>query len=137
MFKKGDKVKCVDAEDNMLISVGVVYEVLSHDPLSGLVKLAAGPDQYYHKCRFELVSKYPNPKHVHHDAIVEWARGATIQYKNACGNWQDVSNNLPDWRPGVHILRVKPNLSPQEEEKQAIIEEMQKLQDRLDKLEVS
>lgn len=31
MFKKGDKIKCVDVAQNEMISVGTVYEVVSND----------------------------------------------------------------------------------------------------------
>lgn len=46
-------------------------------------------------------------KHIHHDVIIEWAKGATIQYYNKeLYKWIDCHNN-PGWN--IHSeYRVKP-----------------------------
>lgn len=48
-------------------------------------------------------------KHIHHDVIIEWAKGATIQYYDIYfHDWRDVSNNWPTFDPKIRF-RVKPN----------------------------
>ena len=49
-----------------------------------------------------------NTPHIHHDLIIQWAKGATIQAYNRLGNeWFDVVHNTPLWDPHVKY-RVKP-----------------------------
>jgi hypothetical protein len=49
--------------------------------------------------------------HVHHDLIVAWAKGATIQYLNkVCNEWCDACSS-PFWEPKV-TYRIKPEPKP-------------------------
>lgn len=50
-----------------------------------------------------------NKPHVHAELIKAWADGAEIQFKNICGNWEDISS--PAWAP-AHIYRIKPQPKP-------------------------
>lgn len=79
-----------------------------------------------------------NPKklipHVHCELIKAWADGHGIQ-KYSKGQW--VNQHPPLWYT-ESLYRIKPEVvkSPQELEKESILEEMEKLKQRLDKLEV-
>ena len=47
-------------------------------------------------------------KHIHHDVIIEWAKGATIQYYDIdFHGWRDVCGNCPSFDPSI-LFRVKP-----------------------------
>lgn len=47
-------------------------------------------------------------KHIHHDVIIEWAKGATIQYyDNKDEKWVDTLRNKPVWSEDGKY-RVKP-----------------------------
>lgn len=47
-------------------------------------------------------------KHIHHDVIIEWAKGATIQYYDIdFHGWRDVCENWPSFDPSI-LFRVKP-----------------------------
>lgn len=47
-------------------------------------------------------------KHIHHDVIIEWAKGATIQYYSTIqGKWFDTYKNNPEWGVAAKY-RVKP-----------------------------
>ena len=50
--------------------------------------------------------------HVHHDLIVAWAKGATIQWKGSCGpeDWRNCSQR-PAWDKDVSY-RIKPEPKP-------------------------
>lgn len=78
-----------------------------------------------------LKRKYPNPPHKHAEVIKAWADGADIEFRGNRGKWESIPE--PSWGPSFEY-RVKPQLSPQEIEKLLILEEIAKLQGRLDKL---
>lgn len=47
-------------------------------------------------------------KHIHHDVIIEWAKGATIQfYDSKNEKWVDTLHNKPTWSEDGEY-RVKP-----------------------------
>lgn len=49
-------------------------------------------------------------KHIHHDVIIEWAKGATIQYyDNEDEKWIDTTHNKPIWsEDGKYRVKPKP-----------------------------
>lgn len=81
----------------------------------------------------KYTNKYPNPPHKHAELIKVWADGAEIEFKEQGWGWVGTSN--PMWDEDT-AYRIKPQPSQQEVEKQSIIDEIAKLQERLDKLEV-
>ena len=77
---------------------------------------------------------YPNLPHKHAELIHAWADGAIIQYK-INNTWKDFNNNNVQWgNVENYILRIKPDISPEQEEINKIEEEMRNLADRLNKL---
>jgi hypothetical protein len=57
---------------------------------------------------FELVPEDTSSYHKHHDAIVVWAKGASIQYYAVSSDrWIDCDGNKPGWHKDVQY-RVKP-----------------------------
>jgi len=50
--------------------------------------------------------------HIHHDLIVAWAKGATIQYKDeTTEKWVTTSDNRPSWL-SAREYRIKPEPKP-------------------------
>jgi hypothetical protein len=65
--------------------------------------------------RLELIVNdepvYPNPPQKHKDVIIEWAKGAEIEYRYQSEEWCSVSTPL--WRSEMQY-RVKPQTSDKE-----------------------
>lgn len=128
-FKKGISRNCEKGDK------GVVIDFVNGSPI---VKMESGyTTGHVHTAEhcLEVVDevKYPNPPHKHAEIIKAWADGAEIEIKSYEGDWLTVYH--PSFN-GNREYRIKPQLTPQEVEKQAIVDEMAKLQERLDKLEV-
>lgn len=123
MFKKGDKIRKVSGEifsnGAHVVTVGSVDSVLVW-----ILETATN---------INVNSVYLVKPHKHAELIKAWADGAEIEYKTPSGKWFTLCQ--PTWLP-LREYRVKPALSPQEIEKQSIIEEIGKLQKRLDNLDV-
>ena len=70
-------------------------------------------------------------RHVHHDLIIAWAKGAKIQsYSKQFGNWTNTAENNPRWIPDIEY-RVAP---PTQTDAELIIElraRVKALEDRL------
>ena len=49
--------------------------------------------------------------HIHAEFIHAWADGATIQYLNYFGKWEDCGTNLPAWDEDT-MYRIKPEPEP-------------------------
>ena len=67
-------------------------------------------------------------RHVHHDLIIAWAKGAKIQYYSEdIGEWTNTAKNNPSWHPDLEY-RIKPAPQTTEEritELEATVKEME------------
>lgn len=109
-FKKGDIVT-PSGLSKLDLTMGKTYEV-AEDSTDVLVRLKRDDvdENISRQCWFfDLAeTKYPNPKHPHHDLIIEWAKGADIQYlSELSGNWLDTTRNGPVWDK-ITKYRIKP-----------------------------
>lgn len=82
----------------------------------------------------EYILNTPTP-HIHKDIIIAWANGFDIEYYGKGDVWDYIS------KPNFYYdkkYRIKPiiNKSPAQLEKEAIKEEMDKLSERLEELDV-
>ena len=106
-FKVGDRVKFASTGDfeHGVSDVGEVVEVLE----GGNVRVkwdSDGDVTVPTTNRIRLIEDVPN-KHVHHDVIIQWAKGYPIQYRNyLMPYWSDIAGT-PEWRATTEY-RVKP-----------------------------
>lgn len=139
-FKVGDKVRAVDQSNGWAWvrkgDEGVVAGFRKHptdDTTLVIVDFPLHKGWRGQEHCFELI-EYHSKWHKHHDYIVAWAKGASIQVKvtfEDCIDW--VNDTNPDWYDFLEY-RIKPEKS----EKDLRIEEIQKkmceLNDELEKL---
>ena len=141
MFKVGDLVRISkdsmwygEGPSNPTDTVGRVIEVGGGFSLPVKVEWSPGVTNRYNALSLEVA--YPNPPHKHRDPIIAWANGATIEVKGyADGEW--LKADRPAWhKDRTYRIKSTPSKSPAQLEKESIVTEMEKLQERLDKLEV-
>lgn len=134
-FKVGDKVVRSDMDLHFVPSsyVGIFRERV---PLT--VKDIEGAYITFEEIGFRWASKRfelyedTSKHHKHHDQIVAWAKGATIQYFE--DGWHDITNNTPSWFINDRY-RIKPTEKSNQQQKIDHIEsEMRKLADQLNEL---
>ena len=128
-FKKGDTVKCVN-DGQASLTHGRTYKINSVSRQWGSTYLKVRNDAGfrigYDSKRFEKVSKYPNPPHMHTEVIKAWADGAQIQFRNSPElRWRDCPN--PPAFSEFAEYRIKP-------EKTEAEVELEKLQDQINEL---
>lgn len=133
-FKKGDKLisESTMQYSGMALHIGDVVVVSAYWPMSDLVALEGFGSSRFSAEYFELIED-TSKHHKHHDLIIAWAKGAEIQRRGSANTWFNTAT--PQWYDYVEY-QIKPTESPEQIEKEAIVEEMQKLQERLDKLDV-
>lgn len=139
-LKVGDKVRVVEEAVGGSFAVGYEGFVTQDLPivtLDGNYESGSFWDYDSLGGGLEIISsKYPNPPHKHAEVIKAWADGADLQY-NGNGKWKDYKSD-PNLSPAWTCFdwRIKPSKSPEELEKEFILSEMEKLKERLAKLEV-
>jgi hypothetical protein len=135
-FEEGEKVLCTDGRgDYCFLQKGEVYTVAEVDRIYFSFEEIDEYHKYDMRRGFELAPQtYPNPPHKHAEVIKAWADGAAIECKEPIAdNWFLVE--FPSWILHTEYrVKEQQSKSPQEIEKDAIVAEMQKLQERLDKL---
>lgn len=135
-FKVGDTVRFVDGHVFTCGSrtarirkiEGKLYK-FEHGTTLGIVDA-----EYKGEYQLQLVKANLVP-HVHHDVIIAWAKGETIQCKTNTSPWRDVPDNQPHFIDHQHY-RVKPEKSEAELRKEEILMQIEKLQDEIKSLEV-
>lgn len=136
MFKKGDKVRVVD-NSGCTLRQGDVRTVEWAD--EEYVKLV-GHSIFcgcYSANRFSLQSEAPS--HPLHDVIVHWMEGGDVEYRKKGrenGKWVKMSPFRGDISFFVndYEYRIKPALSPIEQDIANVQAEMKNLSDKLEKL---
>lgn len=135
MFKLGDKVRKV-SNGTAVYPVGYEGEVteISGNLLYLDHKRTNSRDKYW-----ELVedkAKYPNGKHPHHDLILEYAKGAELEFfSESAGKWMTAST--PAFGKNA-LYRVKPQQDPAVQAAKQKIEQAEQMlreaNDELDRL---
>jgi hypothetical protein len=146
-FNTGDRVKRVRNSYHGGVNQGDVITIGRAEPSSFYRAEGEGDSHYadfgHGYKNYELVSRgvYGEP-HIHADIIKEWADGAIIQYMtklsiNLEPVWADCGRNDPCWGTDIQY-RVKEEdiKTPDQIEKESILEEMDKLKVRLEELKV-
>lgn len=119
-FKVGDKVRRI-AQSVSWCPLGYEATVLTGYEYEDVL----GSKAFIHDPQWELV-EYTSNYHKHHDLIIQWAKGAEIEYySTAFERWG--LDTTPSWK-GVSY-RIKPN--PPKTDKERIAE----LEDRVQELE--
>ncbi len=85
------------------------------------------PDEITYNHKLELIVEdepvYPNPPQKYKDVIIEWAKGAEIEYRYQSEEW--CSTRTPTWRPEIQY-RVKSQTSDKESRiKETYIKELE------------
>jgi hypothetical protein len=117
----------------MLLEIGDIVTV--HKCNASSISLEGYGTSSFFEENFEL-DEDTSKHHKHHDLIIAWAKGAEIEFLEEYHDsekWYKVV--APIWQIDRQY-RIKPTASPEQIEKESIIEEMQKLKERLDKLDV-
>lgn len=73
------------------------------------------------------LDNYPNPRHKHADIIHAWAEGADVESSDNNGKSPWVSCEVPQWKSLV-CYRVKPSKSQKQTEKEALQEQLAKIE---------
>ncbi|AGK87029.1 hypothetical protein RIO-1_15 [Pseudoalteromonas phage RIO-1] len=134
-FKVGDKVRKTlqKTSDFNIGDTAVVSEVVDERT----IKLNGSSDTYSSSC-WEVVQRgaYPNGKHPHHDVILEYAKGAEIEWFNSIyEKWCLTSS--PSFGRNT-LYRVKPQQDPAVQAAKKKIEQAEQMlreaNDELDRL---
>ncbi|MDB4311802.1 hypothetical protein N9937_00065 [bacterium] len=105
-FTIGQKIECTDDTGHKNCVIGGIYTVKNvmprNTPEGDLILTECGIACY--AIRFKSANV-----HKHHEQIVAWAKGATIQFRNAhsLNSWVDVAGD-PSWHMLDNEYRVKP-----------------------------
>lgn len=110
------------------ITEGKMYTVLSKQRDLVTIVVDDGEERSMWTRRFTLDE---SKMHRHHDCIVAWAKGATIEFKTTSGEWRDTEGN-PGWYSSS-FYRVQP-VDPNASEIARIEKELRVLTDDLAKL---
>lgn len=128
-FKVDDKVRCINAD-------GAPLKLNKEYVVTRVYKCYIYFDTFFggwNPERFELVrAKYPNPKHKHHDLIIEWAKGAEIEFLNTNQDWMATSES-PTWYSESEY-RIKPEKTERDIQMEKIQEKIKELKTEFDVL---
>lgn len=130
MFKVGDLVLRTGGS-NRGCTQGGIYRVVSLGCDNSLIYVVnnSGFKVGLDSDNFELVTEYPNPPHKHADLIIEWAKGANIQYWSKISNsWKDINYPTPAWTTDAEY-RVKP--SADDTKKQQALSQIKEAEDKI------
>ena len=130
-FKVGDKVRRVKGEwlGNKAGDEATIRSIVEPGcdiDLEGYIEVILDAN-----C-FELVKSAPVPR-PHAELIKAWADGHKIEYLFITGHWREIE--CPQWKTKIKY-RIKTDKSPEQLEKEAIKEEMDKLSKRLEELNI-
>lgn len=136
-FKVGDKVRKVK-EGTAVYPVGYEGEVteIVDTRLYLDRKMINSRDEYW--ALVEDKDKYPNGKHPHHDVILEYAKGAEVEFQLSRSNrWAPIEGEEPRFCRNLKY-RVKPQQDPAVQAAKKKIEQAEQMlreaNDELDRL---
>ena len=92
-----------------------------------------GAGCWIHVSQIAPAPKYNNKPHIHHDLIIEWARGAVIEFKNANGIWKILGETIL-WKEDLEY-RIKPDKTEREIKLEELKEQARKLADEIEGLQ--
>lgn len=140
-LKEGDEVECVHSASPSTFTVGKKYIVKIEDKKGHPYILSNGGIGVFTSwSKFIIVKSariYPNGKHPHYNLIIEWAKGAEIQFlsrlvtEDGRPKWKDTAN--PVWNEKTQY-RIKPHKTEKDIEIEKLESEMRSMADRIAKL---
>ena len=139
-FKVGDKVRVVEKATHGDIEVGVEGVLTEARPFGDVRLGRSGAGFFYGDDggKLELVKdEYPNPPHKHRDLIIEWAKGADIEFNSLARNGKWVAcQHTPVWEVTTNYRITAPKVlkSPKDLEVYRIEEEMRIISEKQLKL---
>lgn len=127
----GNSANEINRNKHYLLNIGDVLTLIEDDNsvnpdfrnqegVEACFSVAGTHSREWHKV-FAADSAYPSPPHKHADLIIEWARGAEIEYKSDNDWYADKAKN---WYDSVEY-RIKPTKSQAELDKEASIAKME------------
>jgi len=114
--KIGDKVRRI-SDPYFTQVIGTEFVIKQLRPMGSYTEIQSSDNlKWYDLRNFELVDAHGEKRHVHHDLIVAWAKGALIQFRlKVEGEWKAWTDiKKPTWTSYYYETeyRIKPEPKP-------------------------